>query len=500
MHRTTYWALGAAIFGLSACSDGATRSVGTQAESPAKGVVAATASADTDTVSGLRDPAKALAIQANPFDGCVVTAEGTVAGPAHTEFVTADKDGLVRFYAPPAAWGSKLRFSCSARGGTTIDQHVDLNDESTFARKSAVIEGSGVIGTRPPLTQEQLTTMTPQQLIAAGYPIRPDAAKDPVQYAKWLKIVTKRYDVIATVGVSALGSHAGTYQGTFNDNPDFGFSPPWTGVVQDQAGFTNNNVPSGYTEPLALGSQNYALYLVTMNYVNTQCPENACLTSFWGGIGGYPTNALNQIQTAPLIQSGIQITGVVDDNGQHSSGGQLFVEYVNVNDLGGELNPALPQGKNLAVGDEILAEGWSTSSAGCGGFDNTGEFGCFVFWDTTQGWTTTTQIVGAPPGTPFVGATAEFVTEANEPPTAYPNYNASYYVQAMQGFAFNASGAEFTVQGGDPYIMVNQLQGQGQFFDDTDQLNVVTFRVPFGQQFPDNDPQSTIYFEFVNAK
>jgi hypothetical protein len=238
-----------------------------------------------------------------------------------------------------------------------------------------------------------------------------------------------------------------------------------------------------------------------MYNVSASCPNGQyCSTSFWGGIGGYPVSFLGSPYSTPLIQSGIWYS-----NFGQPMGPRLFVEYLSSDNMTGA--PVYLQlsnqyfSLNFAVNDEIYVSGWSSPNQNCNGMDSSGGWGCFWFWDVTQGWYTNGPQQQFPGGNPFVGATAEWIAEVANigylTSVGTPTSNATYVVQGMDGMGYDPGGNGHTAQAGDPYILVEQAEFLPNAPADHNEFNYVTFST-FGQSYADYQPQAWVYFYFQN--
>ena len=491
MNKQLLWFLACATtFGSTACSDGATSKAAHV--STTDGVHAASANAGAaSAVAG-----RPLSFQAQPGDTCRVTPEGAPSDPRTTDSIDADSDGVVRFYPPPpsSSWGAKLLFACGPRGGPLREHHVDENDASTFTPVPDSFASRGVTGKRPALASSQLG-MSVQDLLKNGYPPRPDAVKTPDLYTKWLNIVTTPYDVISSTPITALGVKSSIQ---FDGPRILGNTPipvPWTALVQDSAGF------AGRTDnyPMGLAGNHYDIYVVDMYNIMPSCPRGQlCETSFWGGLGGYPTANVGLPLFTALLQSGIQFEAGWN-SGVAFGGGALFIEYISSDVINNPaVNPQyvpIPAGQMMNVGDEIQAVGYPSNGYACQVSNpDAGNYACFDFYDLTQNWQTGLYLRGFPGGNSFVGSTAEFAAEWNDVPTVVgPAQNVGYFAQAMAGEAFDYNGNAHMASTGDPYILIEQPGVTG-----SDEINRITFSVPFGQQFADNDPQTWFYVDWVS--
>jgi hypothetical protein len=193
-----------------------------------------------------------------------------------------------------------------------------------------------------------------------------------------------------------------------------------------------------------------------------------------------------------MIQSGLY------SNGNNTS--LFFVEYIGSNNQGSPVYINAPSGQTFALNDEIFVEGWPSSNSNYNGMNSSGTYGCFWFYDVTRGWYMSGPGQSFPGGNSFVGATAEWVTEL-----AYSGYpyiatsNVTYFVQAMSGVGYDSSLNGHTAPGGDPYIFVEQADFQSNGTNTPhNEVNYVTFSVPYGQRYADNQPQPWVYFDFEN--
>jgi hypothetical protein len=121
---------------------------------------------------------------------CALHPEGNP-DPAETLTVRADADGVVRFLAVrPDALGSveRLTLECTDDRGIYSTYTVDLHSEETFAPNPFDPVRAG-LELRPALTGDPLR-FSQEQLLSAGYGLRPDPAQDPDGYKQWLAAAT----------------------------------------------------------------------------------------------------------------------------------------------------------------------------------------------------------------------------------------------------------------------------------------------------------------------
>jgi hypothetical protein len=284
--------------------------------------------------------------------------------------VIADDDGIVRFYGTrlsrdnPAA---RQILECKDEQGKSGTYVVDLSTAGPF--QEILVPGDRA-ALRPPLAGSPSDYST-LQLIQMGYGLRPDANKNPSDYARWLGAATKAAKpVTRSHGARKLrNGQTGTIAST-----------TWTGPIFTPqlyvATYAEMNVPE-----VIPGGDNI--------------PGGA--GSLWGGMGGTPLFGSDP----SILQDGVEWTAT-----RTTVSFNAWIEYWPLNDS--------PQ-FNVSAGDHIVAEAWACDSNG--NVNISGGWGCFFIEDTTTGdLRSCTQPTGTPcssiaaPST-FRGVTAEFILE-----------------------------------------------------------------------------------------
>ncbi|MGO9838272.1 MAG: hypothetical protein ACLP1X_29170, partial [Polyangiaceae bacterium] len=272
------WLLGVTILCV-ACSDepktGAPLQVGQSAVSHIQSaLVSAGATAPLAPVAPY-----AVAISVQPWTYCNVYPEGISNDPTRNANVTADADGNIRFYPPPASWGTNLTLACTLNGSSQGTVTINLSDPTTFTQEPLASLAPTVATVVPALTGD-LTTISQAELLQGGYPPRPDPAQTQ-QYAVWEKMVTQPFDAYPGVGVFDLALQgSGTYDGYTISRGTLGDSAIWAGFVQSANGFTSGVANAGIT----YDQYNSLIYAPPDN----SCSSPPCLTLLWTGIGGFP--------------------------------------------------------------------------------------------------------------------------------------------------------------------------------------------------------------------
>src|SRR5215469_8202075 len=125
-------------------------------------------------------------VDAPADSNCMLHPEGD-RDPNESIHVYADEDGVVRFLAVrPTMPDSvqRLTLDCTDADQRTQIYTVDLRSETTFAPRP--FDGSRTsLAVRPALTGDPLR-FTTEQLLKAGYGLRPDPTTDPDAYQEWL--------------------------------------------------------------------------------------------------------------------------------------------------------------------------------------------------------------------------------------------------------------------------------------------------------------------------
>lgn len=114
----------------------------------------------------------------------------------------ADEYGLVRFHAK-ATKDSKpveFRLECTGEGGKnaeyTIALRADARRPTHVSANGPTSAGTAHRKVRAPLQGDPMAHSN-EQLIKSGYPPRPDPAESPARYARWLRRVSRPYQVSA---------------------------------------------------------------------------------------------------------------------------------------------------------------------------------------------------------------------------------------------------------------------------------------------------------------
>jgi len=138
-----------------------------------------------------------IIMQTLPKATCILHPEGD-ADPTHSFKTFADDQGTIRFnVAPDSASEVAAQFSvdCTAAGkSSTFALELRANGVPTVDMPAPMPEirtpqPTDVV--RPALTKSKAASMSDEELIKRGYPVRPNASEASDAYATWLKAVTQ---------------------------------------------------------------------------------------------------------------------------------------------------------------------------------------------------------------------------------------------------------------------------------------------------------------------
>jgi hypothetical protein len=356
-------------------------------------------------------------VRALPGLKCSVYPAGT--DPSKGLTVFTDDDGFARFHAVRAAAGDavqRLTLDCTDSQGALSSFSADLTSADTFEPRPLNLANERGID-RPALSGDPLT-YTQQELLDAGYGLRPDPEKEPAAYSRWLSaaLVPGR---MLEIKRSSPYSHTVTTT----------TAPWWTGSV-------------------LTGAPNYISTEASFN-VPTAIPSgdetSGTATAIWNGLGGFSTGA-------GLIQGGVNA-----DTSSSVATYYSWREYccgdLDSNGYGGAFVPN--------PGDEIYSQEWYCGPKG--GLNLNGGYGCTYLEDKTTGAVfSCTSATGSPcwsvkadplcsvsPGTPncmTLGLAAEFIIENQTPQCCSPATAFTDYVSTvtMAGSAYSSTTGSYS--------------------------------------------------------
>jgi hypothetical protein len=291
-------------------------------------------------------------------DTCLLHPEGDL-DPKQSIPVAVDEDGVARFQAVRAASADaveRLALDCIDAGGNAQTYAVDLRSDETFAPRP-FDPSRTTLTLRPALAGDPLR-FTQEELIEAGYGLRPDPKGNPEGYARWL----------ATAIVPAYKLHSVSSRTLSSPRA----APPLNAGVHTS--------PSNYwTGPILNGSyKKNATAALTYSYLYNEATFNVPKVT----PGGFGTG-----KTAMTIWTGLDnVFQAIVDVQSTSTTASFGIHHQNFHPWIKE-GPA--EGDTAGTrftpkpGDSILAEEWYCDAKG--NLNLTGGYACTYMFDNTQG-------------------------------------------------------------------------------------------------------------------
>jgi hypothetical protein len=350
----------------------------------------------------LAAPTVEMAVQTSPGADCSLHRQG-LTGAANQMHLMADGEGLVRFYtnasgAAPPRPGRSLALDCTLEDGRTAPtQLIDPLHAAAFAAARAVQPPTTVSSWRPALVDDPMA-LTQAELLARGYPPRPEPAKAPDRYARWRQVVSipARQTSAKTVPHPSIKNGlGGGLHGPISREFVVDFSQKWTGAVVPSFGQIFYDVGGEYTVPAVSPLPDQG--------------SGATVSSLWVGLGGSETPDLVQAGTNQAFYANLDYGDTYDAWSAYYN----WIEWLPLAEIGVSL-PVSP-------GDVMWVDVWVGQANGSP--DPTGGYGWFYMFNETSGLFYYGSIL-QPAGTTFSGSSFEAVMER---PTACDWFDGCQY-------------------------------------------------------------------------
>lgn len=367
-HRPVTNCLLASLTFMFGCSDGSGTAEGTRSVSASQGLQAGYPAAISLHKKVRLEVDNDITLRALPNATCQLYADDAK-GSGQSLDLYSDDEGQIPLNFRPTSGSSvaKLTLECQDAQGVTANYHVEL--EAT-ADAPALIAPSPQGHARPPLTGDPLALSVPE-LVAMGYPPRPDPVVSPEAYKRWLDDASRPMTMITP---KAVQTSRRADRKTTN----------WVGAASVST-TPFRQTRAYWTMPTVTGESN-----------------NADSLAIWAGIGGYDSSAMWQGGTSQdWYNAG---TGYIWQNG-------FWFELIAADDCCGMVTLT---GFNIQPGDAVVAQLWVGDSAG--NVNINGDRGWWYMANNTkniatQDWGGASYHVPFPAGTPMTGATVEWVAE-----------------------------------------------------------------------------------------
>jgi len=375
-----------------------------------------------------------IVLRTLPDAACDLHAVG-VADAAHSLRLYANGDGYFKFNVTPRQEspgdGDHIQIDCTSDGNVTTHRlHVRAGDEPTPdmpAPETAMPAPSGS-KVLPPLTDSEAQVLSREQLLARGYPPRPDVAALPESYLKWLKAVSRPITVLPSHGVAHTEiSHHRT---GLEEGPTTTENTHWSGFVAGprSSGYYDSiqatwNVPEVAAGP-GVGTHTYS--------------------GFWVGIDGYYCAAGGTCPGIP-VSNDVEQAGTEQD--YLSTAAMNYATYY----AWTELYPTQPQAQevmNVGAGDPMTVWVWIGDADAT--IDPSGAYVWYYIYDSQLSEVVLTSTALGATNHPLISA--EWIMErpldtATDHLDLLSNYHKAFmsdaYVQNFEGTEFGAESASW---------------------------------------------------------
>jgi hypothetical protein len=211
---------------------------------------------------------------------------------AHSLRIDANADGYFKFHVTPrqdAAADDHMQIDCTSDGKvTTYLLQVRASDAPTADMPAPLTtmpppSGSKVL---PALTESEAQSVSREELLARGYPPRPDSVASPDKYLKWRKAVSRSVTLLpaerrARTDISRRPSGV-------EEGPVQARSSNWSGMIGSQPASTYSAIEAVWNVPEVVAGNPTSTY-----------------SGFWIGIDGWVTSDVVQAGTEQdFINSG----------------------------------------------------------------------------------------------------------------------------------------------------------------------------------------------------
>jgi hypothetical protein len=385
----------------------------------------------------------AVVVQTEPDAACDLHAAG-VNNPSQSMRFYGNSEGYVRFHFTPLedVQDAYLQLDCTAGGVvTTHPVHLRVAASPTVdmpapARSIPAPAGSTI---RPALTDEAAELLSDEDIIARGYPPRPNATESPDAYANWLHGVSHSMTVLPPHAVSRSDiahGRQGVTEGPLGETNDH-----WSGFVAQGKKDSFRAVEGEWTVPLVHGST-----------------EPDCYSSIWVGLDGLPSN--------DVVQAGTE-----QDSAILTKTGILEKYYVWT-----EAWPQQPTATQIASifpGDFIVVYVYVGDSKG--NIDPSGGYAWFTMQNQTdwEEYTTPPTKLGKSFG--FSGTSAEWIIERPIVSGAFPELSDYSFLDLDGAYVLPATGTTMETYSKAASVQLTMRQNyDSPFLYDDNVLSTVT--------------------------
>jgi hypothetical protein len=240
--------------------------------------------------SGVGTP---VVLMTEPDAACDLHATG-VNDPSYTVRLYANIEGYVRFHFTPnqGTQDAYLQLDCTTPQAVTthlLHLRIAASPSDDMPAPPASVPAPKGSKIRPALTDEAVRQLSDAELIAQGYPPRPNAAERPEAYAKWLDRISRPVTILPP---------SSPRRSDILHLPRISFATPetstnWSGLVAQSSPGTYKMVQAYWSVPSVTGE----LDIVKEGRFITILPGPPTYSALWIGLDGNTTNDLVQAGT-----------------------------------------------------------------------------------------------------------------------------------------------------------------------------------------------------------
>jgi Peptidase A4 family len=303
-----------------------------------------------------RGVATAIVMKTLPNAVCDLHTVG-ITDAAHSLRINANGDGYFKVHVTPrqeSDEGERIQIDCTTDGKVTIyPLHVLASDTPTadMPAPQTVMPPRSASKVLPALTDSESQLVSREELLARGYPPRPDAAASPDLYVKWLKAVSRPITVLPshTVAHTEISQH----QSGVEEGPANATNTHWSGFVARETNGYYYGIQATWNVPEVVGGAGVG----TKTY-----------SGLWVGLDGYPPST--DVEQAGTEQDLLSTTFF-----------DLAYYYAWT-----ELVPSQPSAKEVMsvnAGDSMTVWVWIGDSDGA--MDDNGVYAWYYIYDNVSG-------------------------------------------------------------------------------------------------------------------
>jgi hypothetical protein len=240
-----------------------------------------------------------VVLQTEPDASCDLHTVGFTE-PSQTMRLYANVEGYVKFHFTPnqGIQDAYLQLDCTTQQAvTTHPLHLRINASPTADMPAPEASVPAPAGSKVlhALTDEAARQLSDQDIIAQGYPPRPNAAESPEAYAKWLDRVSRPITIVPPHSVKR--SDISHLPRTTIAGPNT--STNWSGFVAQSSAGSYQGVAGEWTVPSVLGE----VKVVLEGRLPTVVTGPQTYSALWVGLDGNTSKDLVQAGTEQNAQS-----------------------------------------------------------------------------------------------------------------------------------------------------------------------------------------------------